>query len=92
MRTAITQSLQDPTLLLGAHQDIGFFSLWLGEWGAGREYFARALDFYDPHQHRSYVSLYEADLSVWALSEDAIALWCLGYPSQALHKSRSTLR
>src|SRR5262249_23474346 len=88
---SLAQRLQDSTLLMGAHQDLGFFLLWPGEWGAARENFERALTFYDSRQHRSYVALYEADLGAWALSETVVALWCLGYPDQALQKSREAL-
>ncbi|MBI3798252.1 MAG: hypothetical protein HY268_14975, partial [Deltaproteobacteria bacterium] len=88
---SLAQRLQDSTLLLCAHQDLGFFSLWPGEWQSAREHFERAMTFYDPRQHRSYVSLYEADLGVWALSEAAVALWCLGYPDQAWQKIQEAL-
>jgi predicted ATPase len=87
----LAQDLEESALLLGAYQDLGFFSLWPGEWGAARGHFERAMTFYDSRQHRSYVTLYEADLGVWALSEAALALWCLGYPDQALQKSNEAL-
>jgi predicted ATPase len=70
---------------------MGFFLLWPGEWATARECFERAMTFYDSRQYRSYVALYEADLGAWALSEVAEALWCLGYPDQALRKSREAL-
>jgi class 3 adenylate cyclase len=89
---SLAQRLQDATLLMGAHQDLGFFSLWPGEWEAARKHFEQSLTFYDPRQHRSYMALYDADLGLWSLSEVAIVLWCLGYPEQALQKSREALR
>ena len=87
----LAQEIKDPTLDLAAYQDLGFFSLWPGEWQAARAYFERAMTFYDPQQHRSYVSLYEADLGVWDLSEAALALWCLGYADQARQKLHEAL-
>ncbi|MBI3248068.1 MAG: AAA family ATPase [Deltaproteobacteria bacterium] len=88
---SLAQRLQDPLLLLGAHQDLGFFSLWPAEWAAAREHFERVAALHDPHQHSTYVSLYEADLGVWALSEAALALWFLGYPDQARQKLHEAL-
>ncbi len=87
----LAQRLQDSTLLLGAHQDLEFFLLMTGEWGAAQAHFERAMAFYDLRQHRSYVALNEADPGVWALSEAALALWCLGYPDQALQKLHEAL-
>jgi tetratricopeptide (TPR) repeat protein len=52
----------------------------------------QSLTFYDSRQHNSYLAHYEADLGLWSLSEVAIVLWCLGYPEQALQKSREALR
>ncbi|MBI3247616.1 MAG: AAA family ATPase [Deltaproteobacteria bacterium] len=89
---SLAQRLQDATLLMGAHQDLGFFSLWPGEWEAARKHLEQSLMFYDPRQHRSYLARYEADLGLWSLSEVAVVLWCLGYPEQALQKSREALR
>lgn len=88
---SLAQRLQDPLLLLGAHQDMGFFSLWPAEWTAAREHFERVAALHDPRQHSAYVSLYEADLGVWALSEAALAIWCLGYPDQARQKLHEAL-
>jgi predicted ATPase len=87
----LAQELQDATLLFSAYQDLGFSSLWPGEWHAAREYFERTMTFYDPQQHQTYLSLYEADLGVWALCESSIALWCLGYPNQAQQKCQEAL-
>jgi predicted ATPase len=87
----LAHELQDATFFLGAYQDLGFSSLWPGEWQAAQGYFEAALTFYDPQQHRIYLSLYEADLGVWGLSEFSVALWCLGYPDQAQQKCREAL-
>jgi class 3 adenylate cyclase/predicted ATPase len=88
----LAQQLQDPLFLLGAHEQMGFFLLWPAEWAASREHHERAISFYDPRQHSTYVSLYEADLGMWSFAQVALALWCLGYPEQALQKSREALR
>jgi class 3 adenylate cyclase/predicted ATPase len=88
----LAQQLQDPMFLLSAHEQMGFFLLWPAEWAKSREHHERAISFYDPRQHNTYVSLYEADLGMWSFAQIALALWCLGYPEQALQKSREALR
>ncbi len=88
---SLAQRLQAPTFLLGAHEQMGYLLFWPAEWVSAREHSERALTFYDPQKHSTYVSLYESDLGTWALSHTALALWCLGYPEQALQKSREAL-
>jgi class 3 adenylate cyclase/predicted ATPase len=88
----LAQRLQDPTFLLGAHEQMGFLSFWPAEWMAAREHHEQAVTFYDPQKHSTYVSLYESDLGVWSFAQVALVLWCLGYPEQALQKSREALR
>jgi tetratricopeptide (TPR) repeat protein len=89
---SLAQRLQDPTFLLGAHEQMGFLSFWPAEWIAAREHHEQAITFYDPQKHSTYVSLYGADLGVWSFAQAAVVLWCLGYPEQALQKSREALR
>jgi predicted ATPase len=89
---SLAQRLQDPTFLLGAHEQMSFLLFWLAELIAAREHHEQAMTFYDPQNHRTYVSLYEADLGVWSSAQAAVVLWYLGYPEQALQKSREALR
>ncbi|HJY81067.1 MAG TPA: hypothetical protein VKK81_08295, partial [Candidatus Binatia bacterium] len=89
---SLAQRLQDPTFLLGAHEQMGMLLLNLAEWIAAREHHEQAMTFYDPQKHRTYVSLYEADLGMWSSAQAAVVLWYLGYPEQALQKSREALR
>jgi predicted ATPase len=50
------------------------------------------ISFYEPQQHhRLLVSLRGSDAGPSALAYDACCLWCLGYPEQALKRSRESL-
>jgi predicted ATPase len=88
---SLAQQLQDPILLLEAHERVSFFLFWPAEWISAREHAERALTFYDPRKHSSYISSSEADLGLWALSNLALLLWFLGYPDQAHQKIREAL-
>jgi predicted ATPase len=46
---------------------------------------------YDPQQHRSHALLYEEDPEVCRLAVEALALWYLGYPDQALGSIHNAL-
>jgi predicted ATPase len=89
---SLAQRRQDPIFLLAAHEQMGFLSLWLAEWTSSREHHEQAISLYDPQQHGTYVSLYEADLGMWSYAQVAAVLWYQGYPEQALQKSREALR
>jgi predicted ATPase len=84
----LAQRLQDPTFLVGAHEEMGFSLFLSAEWVAAREHYEQGIPLYDPRKHSAYISFYEADLGVWTLAQAAPVLWCLGYPDQALQKSR----
>src|SRR6185369_8369113 len=89
---SLAQRLQDPVFLLGAHEQMSMLLFFLAELIAAREHYEQAMTFYDPQKHSTYVSLYEADLGVWSSTQAAVVLWYLGYPEQALQKSREALR
>jgi predicted ATPase len=46
---------------------------------------------YDPQQHRALAFLYGQDLAVICRAWDALALWLLGYPDQALQRIHEAL-
>ena len=49
------------------------------------------MTLYDPEQHRASASLYGQDQGVVCRSWAALTLWSLGYPDQALRRSREAL-
>jgi predicted ATPase len=49
------------------------------------------MTLYDPEQHRAFAALYGQDQGVICRSWEALTLWSLGYPDQALRRSREAL-
>jgi predicted ATPase len=83
---------QDQGLLLEARHALGPSYLWGGEWATALAHLEQCIALYDPQQHRSYASLYAGhDPGVCCLCHAAWCLWMLGYPDQALTKSREAL-
>jgi predicted ATPase len=78
-------------LLLLAHRVLGQTLTFLGEFSTAQAHLERGIALYDPEQHRSLASLYGQDQGVVCRSWAALALWCLGYPDQALRHSREAL-
>src|SRR5262249_8539601 len=84
---ALAQREQDPALLLVAHFALGFTLYHLGEFAPAREHCEQALALYDPQ--RRGASVFHPGVS--SLSLAALVLWHLGYPDQALKRSREAL-
>jgi predicted ATPase len=83
---------QDRGLLLEARHALGPSYLWGGEWATALAHLEQGIALYDPQQHRSYATLYAGhDPGVCCLSHAAWCLWMLGYPVQALKRSREAL-
>src|SRR5262249_10176794 len=88
----LAQRVQDPDLLLEAHESVGGSLCSLGEeWATVRDHFERALALYDPHRHRAHAFVYGRDPGVTAKSQLSHVLWILGYPAQALRQSQEAL-
>jgi predicted ATPase len=88
---SLAQSVQDPPLLVRAHRMLGDILFWLGELVSAQAYLEQAIALYDSQQHRSQVFLYGYDPGVFGLSYEALVLWFLGYPDQALKRSHEAL-
>jgi class 3 adenylate cyclase/predicted ATPase len=87
----LAQNLQDPVLLLQAHgvQEATLFHL--GEFASVLTHLEQAIALYDPQKHRAHSLFHATDPVVLCLSYAAWALWFLGYPDQALHRSHEAL-
>jgi predicted ATPase/class 3 adenylate cyclase len=85
---SLAQRAHDPALLLPAHLMLGASCYHLGEVAAARPHLEQGLALYDPQEHRPLAFRYGMDLEVWCLSYLAFPLWLLGYPDQALQRSR----
>jgi predicted ATPase/class 3 adenylate cyclase/DNA-binding winged helix-turn-helix (wHTH) protein len=87
----LAQRVQAQVLLLLAHRVLGQTLAFLGEFATAQAHLDRGMTLYDPEQHRSLASLYGQDQGVICRSWAALALWCLGYPDQALRRSREAV-
>src|SRR5262249_42654019 len=84
----LAQRIQDPALLIRAHTMLGPTLFHLGQFALAREQVGQGIVLYVPQQHRSRVL---QDPGVICLVYAAWSLWHLGYPTQALEKSREAL-
>jgi predicted ATPase/class 3 adenylate cyclase len=86
----LAQSVQDRYLLLMAHAALGVTSYWRGELTSARPHLEQAIVLYDPQNHHRF-SVGTTDPRVDCLSYAAWTLWFLGYPEQALKRSREAV-
>jgi predicted ATPase len=88
----LAQSVQDSALLLEAHLTLGYTLHTLGEFVSARAHLQQSIALYDPQQHHALAFLYSGvDPGMASLSIAAWALWMLGYPDQALQRSRDAV-
>jgi class 3 adenylate cyclase/predicted ATPase len=87
----VAQRQQDATLFLVAHAAVGITLLWLGEFAPAQAHLEQAGTFYDPEHHRDLAYHMGQDPGLMALGFAAQALWCRGYPAQALERVRHAL-
>jgi tetratricopeptide (TPR) repeat protein len=85
----LAQKAQGPTLLMVAYRSLGSTLFHLGEFGAAQAHLAQSLTLYDAQRHHFHVSLYGIEPGIFGLSYTAWDLWHLGYPDQALQKSKA---
>ncbi len=88
---ALAQHLDDPDLLIEVHRALGNTLLWIGEFAHAREHLQKALALHNPEQHKALAFQYGTDPRTVCLLYETLALWVLGYPEQALQKSREAL-
>jgi adenylate cyclase len=82
---------QNPLQLSQAHMALGMCLSCLGETVSGRAHLEQAIDLYDPSRHGSLISLTGEDIRTTSQGFVALTLWALGYPDQALQRSRESL-
>lgn len=87
----LAQRVQDSGLLVEAYATRGVTLLYLGQFVAAREHLEQSLALYNPQQHQSHTLLYGQDPGVAVQAYLALALWFLGYPEQALQRSREAV-
>jgi class 3 adenylate cyclase/predicted ATPase len=82
----LAQQGHDTARLVEAHHTLWTTRLLLGELPLARAHLEQGMALYDPQQHRSLAFLYGHDPGVCCRSVAALALWLLGYPTQALRQ------
>jgi class 3 adenylate cyclase/predicted ATPase len=75
---------QDPALTVIAHQTRGAIWLATGALPAARRHFEAGLARYTPDQHRAPMFRSGNDSGVVCYAYNALTLWLLGYPEQAM--------
>jgi hypothetical protein len=78
-------------LMIG-HRLMGMSLLETGDIGQGRAHFDRAIELYDPVEHRSLSTRFSVDTKVSVLSYRSLALWMVGYPEAALTDAEQAVK
>jgi predicted ATPase/DNA-binding SARP family transcriptional activator len=87
----LAHSMQDATYLARAHMMHADTLHSLGEFAQVRDHCRQGMAVYDPWQCRSHKFLYGNDTGIGCQMYEALALWHLGYPDQALERAEETL-
>jgi predicted ATPase len=88
---ALARQVDDPALVLQAHQALAVTHLCLGEPAATRVHMDEGTALYDPRKHHGHTFLYGQDPGVACLAFGAVALWLLGHPEQAERRCRQAV-
>jgi predicted ATPase len=80
-----------PMHLLEAHEALGTTLFFLGDYAAAWTHFAQGIALTDPAAERALVLRHGEATGVRCLAVAANAIWCLGYPEQALRRSQEAL-
>jgi len=84
---ALAEEMNDPGLLLVAHDVSGDTLMWLGEFVASAQHLEQGIALYKPEQHHALTHHHGGyDPGVACRSFAAYALWYLGRPDQALRR------
>ncbi len=88
----LAQQLQQPDLLVEAFQVEGITHFYLGHPLKARQHLEEAVRLYESNALDGQISPFSgADRGVACLSHLALTLWLLGYPDQALARSRQAI-
>jgi predicted ATPase len=89
---SLAQRLDDPALLLSAHQALGISWFFLGQLSQAHAHLEQGMRIYDPQQHHALAFRYaNVDPGVACLAYAGWTLWMLSYPDQALERANEAL-
>ena len=86
---SLAEREKDPLLFQVAHFTLGYTLLHLGDPAAARSHVERDLSYHDAHLARIRAA-YILDPRVPLRAVEALSLWLLGYPDQALRMDQET--
>ena len=87
----LARQADDPLHTAIANLQLGYLMLHMGEFTQARAPLEHMIHFYNPEQHSPLAFIYGSDLGVYALAWTAWILLFLGYPDQALKRSKETI-
>jgi class 3 adenylate cyclase/predicted ATPase len=82
---------KDSSALVIAYYSLGRNLLYAGEFSSARMHLERAISLYDPHTHDSLRHQAGDDPRVNSQAALAIALFCIGFPVQAVAQSNAAI-
>jgi class 3 adenylate cyclase/predicted ATPase len=85
----LAQRRAEPTDIIVAHGALGSTLLWLGDYAAARTHLEQGIALAD--EQGALALRHDMPPGAWCLALAALALWCLGYPAQALQRSQEAL-
>jgi TOMM system kinase/cyclase fusion protein len=89
---ALAESRNDAELLLEVQPVLVHNYFWTGDFETARAHAEQGISLYDMKRHRAHAVAYGQDPGVVCLSYLSWILWLLGYPDQALARSREAIR
>jgi DNA-binding winged helix-turn-helix (wHTH) protein/predicted ATPase len=81
----------DPALLVEARAALGQTLCIQGEPTLARDHLDQVVALYEPQRHTAPAFRFGYDLGIYAHAVEGWVLWLLGYPEQALRRSRGAL-
>jgi len=87
----LAQQAQDVALLMEGHVALGVCLFYLGHVAMAYTHLENGLAIDDAQRPHTHIFPAGQDLRVLSLTYDAMALWVLGYPEQALLRSRRAI-
>ena len=82
---------QDRIFLVGAHLELASALIYLGDFSSALQFLEKGTLLYNSQEHDAHAFVYGQHFGVSCLTRMAAPLWYLGYPEQALEKSREAL-
>jgi predicted ATPase len=87
----VVEGAPDPMPRLEAHEALGNTLFSLGEYAAAWTHLEQEIALIDPPMQRAWAFRQGESSGVRCLAMAANVLWCLGYPTQAVQRSREAL-